>query len=178
MSLKISRLHTFITVTLLIHVYKYVGKRSRQTELGFVVSKQVKVSKDPPAPKLSAVKIEQLIAVNLNHIGFIFLENMKCFSGEHKYQIVQKNTNQITSFCGCCKSTTLKSTSNIFYKDFLNPVLFASKETRLTFLDNSKQMCGYIPKVKFEDTCIKISCGHHSTCSLLIITILGTINLI
>ena len=178
MSLKISRLHTFITVTLLIHVYKYVGKRSRQTELGFVVSKQVKVSKDPPAPKLSAVKIEQLIAVNLNHIGFIFLENMKCFSGEHKYQIVQKNTNQITLFCGCCKSTTLKSTSNIFYKDFLNPVLFASKETRLTFLDNSKQMCGYIPKVKFEDTCIKISCGHHSTCSLLIITILGTINLI
>ena len=103
---------------------------------------------------------------------------MKCYSGKHEYQIIQKNTNIITSQCGCSAHTTFAASTNIHYKNSDNTVVFATKSTWMSFIDNSKQMCGYIPKVKFTDTTIEISCEHHPHCAKYSIPTLGYINLI
>ena len=108
----------------------------------------------------------------------MFLDHMKCYSGKYEYQIIQKDPNIITSHCGCSAHTILAANTKIHYKNSDNTVVFATKSTWTSFIDNSKQICGYVPKVKFTDSTIEITCGYHPHCAKHSIQTLGYINLI
>ena len=128
--------------------------------------------------QLTTQKPEQVIAINLHDVSYIFLDQMKCNSGKHEFQIIQKENDILTSQCGCTADTKFTAASNIPYKNLDNTIMFASKGTWIKFFDTSKQKCGFIPKIKIIDNTFQLSCGHHIGCPAITIQTLGCLTLI
>jgi len=134
----------------------------------------------PSAPNLFTLVVKpipQLIAINSHHLQAVLSEHMMCNNSKHSMNIVLKNNN-ISSSCNCNKIVAIQGTSEISYANRMNIVIFVSKQNITTILDNTKQKCGYIAKLKFHPDKIEIYCGHHPNCLNITIFTMGFLQLI
>ena len=140
-----------------------------------------KPAKPPPSEPLKtylAIKpIDELYAINLLHLSSTLLESALCKTTQHKFDIIQTDY-IISTKCKCNTPIFVEGNMHVMYNGLDNLVVFAKKSTLVKLFDSTRQYCKYVPKIKFGESIITLTCGHHTACKPIVFTTLGKIKLI
>lgn len=154
--------------------------QSSLTQMNFTQTKLTETANLKPTGSVFVLKhvpVEKAYAVDLNMLQSKLLQYFKCCSDTHVPQLAFKFA-AVRFKCGCPMSAMLSaSTTEVVINKAVSPVVFLKLSELRKIVDGLKQHCGFVPKNRFTDDCLILTCGHHKSCISVEIPTMGYINL-